>query len=190
MTKSQCQACGVTFKGIPLYCIKGGKQIEACPTCYKKLDEIYRKTSCLACVFFNVSTCDLFKTDLDEPYINSTTCNFFTTDTNPETISKARIQKFEMSGRFEDAAREYEKLGLHQKASEAKLRAKSQPTPISDVKELVVQLTKRGQTITYYCCHCGERLKVGAKNPVQEVCPHCKYDLGIIDLAKLINHHA
>jgi hypothetical protein len=189
MTKSECQACGATFRGIPLYTVKNGKQIEACPNCYKKLHEEYQKTSCLACVFFNSGTCELFSTELDEPYINSATCNFFTTDTNPEAASKARIKKLEMSGRFEDASKEYEKLGLTQKAQEAKEKAKHQPAPSMDLNELIAQLTERGQTFTYYCVHCGEPLKIGAKQEPQKTCPGCKYDLSAINLAKLISQH-
>jgi hypothetical protein len=189
MTKSQCQACGNTFRGIPLMTVKEGKQIEACPTCYKKLDEEYRKTSCLACAFFNASTCELFSTDLDEPYINSATCEFFTTGTNPEAVAKARIKKFEMSGRFEDAARELEKIGMTEEAEKAKEKAKHRPASTSDLNELIAQLTQRGQTLTYYCIHCGEPLKVGAKQEALKTCPNCKYDLSAIDLAKLINQH-
>ena len=189
MTKSQCQACGTTFRGIPLMTVKDGKQIEACPNCYKKLDEQYRKTSCIACVFFNSGACELFSTDLDEPYINSATCNFFTTDTNPEAAAKARIKKFEMSGRFEDVAREFEKLGMNNEAEEAKKKAKHQPAPSMDLNELIAQLTNRGQTLTYYCAHCGEPLKVGAKQEPQKTCPSCKYDLSAINLAKLISQH-
>ena len=189
MTKSQCQVCNATFRGVPLYTVKGTKQVEVCPSCYKTLDEIYRKTSCLACVFFNASNCELFSTELDEPYINSATCTYFTTDTNPVTVSKARIKKFEMTGKFEDAAKEYEKLGLTVHAEEAREKAKHQPKPSNDINELLLQLTRHGQTITYYCCHCGEPLKVGAKQEVQKNCPHCKYDLTLIDMARLINQH-
>ncbi len=169
--------------------VKDGKQIEACPNCYRKLDEEYRKTSCLACVFFNASTCELFGTELDEPYVNSATCSFFTTDTNPEAASKAKIKKFEMSGRYEEAAKEYEKIGLNLQASEARAKSQNQPAPSNNVDELVSQLKGRGQTLTYYCVHCGESLKVGAKQEPQTTCPKCKYDLSAIDMAKLINQH-
>jgi rubrerythrin len=189
MTKSQCQACGTTFRGIPLYTVKDGKQIEACPSCYKKYDELYRKTSCLACVFFNSGTCELFSNELDEPYVNSSKCDYFTTDTSPNAASKARVKKFELSGRFEDAAREYEKMGLTAHAEEAREKAKNQPAAPTDLNELLDVLAKRGQTITYYCVHCGETLKVGAKQETQKSCPHCKYDLSAIDLAKLISQH-
>jgi len=189
MTKSQCQVCGAEFRGIPLNTVNEGKQVETCPSCYKKLDEVYRKTSCLACAFFNSGNCELFSTELDEPYVNSATCTFFTTDKKPEVVAKARIKKFEMSGRFEDAARELEKLGLTEEAAKAKEKAQNQPAPTNDINELIAQLSQRGQTLTYYCVHCGEPLKVGAKQEIQKSCPKCKYDLSAIDMAKLINQH-
>jgi hypothetical protein len=183
-----CQVCGVNFRGIPLNTVKDGKKVEVCPACYRKLDEEYRKNSCLACVFFNVSTCELFGTELDEPYVNSATCEYFTTNPDPATVSKARIKKFEMTGRYEDAAKEYEKIGMPEKAAEARSMGKV-AVPVTDLNELVKQLSERGQAITYYCCHCGEPLKIGAKHEVLKTCPSCKYDLTVIDLAKLINQH-
>jgi hypothetical protein len=189
MTKSQCQVCGKTFGGIPLMTVKDGKQVEACPACYRTLNEIYQKTSCLACVFFNVSSCELFGTELEEPYVNSSSCGFFTTDENPEAVAKARIKKFEMTGRYEKAAQEYEKIGMPKKAQEMRRKAKDTPAVSLSFEELIAKLTERGQALTYYCCHCGEPLKIGAKNEALKNCPRCGYDLTVIDLARLINQH-
>jgi hypothetical protein len=189
MTKSVCQVCGETFRGIPLYSVSGGKQVEVCPPCYKKLDEAYRKNSCLACVFFNVGTCELYSTELEEPYVKNATCGYFTTSKDPEAISKAKIKKFELTGRYEDAAKEYETLGNSAKAEEMRRRAEKQPAAKLTLKELLEQLSERGQAVPYYCCHCGEKLKVGAKQEPQKSCPKCKGDLTVIDLAKLINQH-
>jgi hypothetical protein len=189
MTKSLCQVCGVTFRGIPLYTVNDGKRVEACPNCYKKLDEVYRNNSCLACVFFNEGTCELFSYELEEPYVKSASCDYFTTSVDPEVVAKARIKKHEMTGRFENAAKEYEKLGMMQKAEETRKKAKNLPPPSCDVNELVKQLDERGQSLTYYCCHCGEQLKIGSKHEPQKTCPKCNCDLTVIDLAKLINQH-
>ncbi len=189
MVKSVCQVCGSTFGGIPLNTVQNGKMVEACPACYKKLDAEYKKNSCLACVFFNVSTCELFSTELEEPYVNSATCEFFTTNPDPAAASKARIKKFEMTGCFEDAATEYEKMGKPDKAVEARNKSKVSAVPITDIDQLIKLLAKRGQTLTYYCVHCGEPLKVGANHEVLKNCPNCKYDLSAIDLPKVINQH-
>jgi rubrerythrin len=58
-----------------------------------------------------------------------------------------------------------------------------------NLNELIDQLTQRGQSLTYYCVHCGEPLKVGAKQEPQKTCPNCKYDLSAINLAKVISQH-
>ncbi|MCW3995318.1 MAG: hypothetical protein NWE98_04105 [Candidatus Bathyarchaeota archaeon] len=189
MTKSTCQVCGATFRGIPLITVKDTKQVEACPACYQKLDAEYRKNSCLSCVFFNSTSCELFGTELEEPYVQSQSCEFYTTNPDPQSVAKARIKKFEMSGRFEQAAQEYEKLGLPEKAEQTRRKTKDAPTEVKDVDALIEQLALRGQTLVYYCCHCGGLLRVGAKHKPQDTCPNCKYDLSAIDLAKLINQH-
>ncbi len=188
--KSQCQVCQASFRGIPLMTVKDGKQVEVCPACYKTLDEAYRKNSCYACVFFNSGTCELFGTDLEEPYTQKDTCGYFTTEDNPKAIGMAKIKKFEMTGRFEDAAKEYEKLDMPAKAAEERKKIKEAVPPQElDVDALVKQLAERGQALTYFCCHCGAALKVGAKNEILKNCPNCKYDLTVIDMGRLISQH-
>jgi rubrerythrin len=116
-------------------------------------------------------------------------CGYFTTNPDPTSIGLARIKKFEMTNRYEDAANEYEKLGMQQKAEEARRKAKNAAVRQLDITELVEQLAQRGQTLTYFCCHCGAPLKIGAKHEILKTCPNCKYDLTVIDTAKLINLH-
>ncbi|MCW4003340.1 MAG: hypothetical protein NWE95_05440 [Candidatus Bathyarchaeota archaeon] len=187
--KSNCQVCGATFKGIPLITVKDGKQVEACPVCFKKLDEEYKKNSCIACVFFNMGSCELFGTDLEEPYVQNKNCDYFSTDPDPTSMAKARIKKFELTGRFDKAAEEYEKLGMKEKAEEARKKVRDKPVRQSSVDEAISQLAERGQSLTYFCCHCGAALKVGANHPIQKTCPNCKYDLTVIDMARLISQH-
>ncbi len=167
MAKSICPVCGQQYRGIALITVKDGKEVEVCPTCYKTLDAEYRKNSCLACVFFHMGNCELFGTDLDEPYMQSAKCEFFTTSTDPSVISQVK-----------------EKAEVTRK----KTRDKVSSHPLT-IDELIAELTKRGQTLTYFCCHCGSPLKVGVKQEIQKTCPNCKYDLSAIDLAKLISQH-
>jgi len=90
MAKPICQVCGQTYRGIALITVKDGKEVEVCPVCYKALDAAYRKNSCLACVFFHVGTCELFGTELDEPYVQSARCEYFTT--NPDSAVVADVK--------------------------------------------------------------------------------------------------
>ncbi|MGD6850503.1 MAG: hypothetical protein ACQCN6_00405, partial [Candidatus Bathyarchaeia archaeon] len=160
MVKSICQVCNQPYRGIALNTVKDGKPVEVCPSCYKVLDAEYRKNSCLACVFFHSGLCELYGTELDEPYVQSARCEFFTTSKDPDVIAKAK----------EKAA-----------ATRKKLKDKSSK-PLT-LEELIAELTSRGQTLTYFCCHCGAPLKVGAKQEVQKSCPNCKYDLSAVDMA-------
>jgi hypothetical protein len=53
----------------------------------------------------------------------------------------------------------------------------------SSVKNLV----KSGQTLIYYCPHCGAPLKIEAKSSqIQKFCTRCRGDLGVLDMGKLV----
>jgi hypothetical protein len=164
--KSICQVCNQPYRGIPLNTVKEGKQVEVCPTCYKILDAEYRKNSCLACVFFQMGSCELFGTDLEEPYLQNLKCEFYTTSTDPQVVAAAK-----------------------EKAEKARKKVKENTKQPLTAEELVEELAKRGQTLTYFCCHCGVAIKVGANQKIQKSCPHCEYDLSIIDMAGLIKQH-
>ncbi len=163
--KSICQVCSQPYRGIPLSSVKDGKTVEVCPSCYKTLDAEYRKNSCLACVFFHMGSCTLFGTDLEEPYVQNAKCEFFTTSTDPTVVAQVK-----------------EKADVRKKIKET-------PSCPLTINELIEELQKRGQTLTYFCCHCGSALKVGANQEIQKTCPHCNYDLSAIDLTKLISQH-
>ena len=163
--KSICPICNSSYRGIPLSTIKDGQQVEVCPTCYKTLDAEYRKNSCIACVFFHIGSCELFGTELEEPYLQSARCEFYTTSTDPATVAAVK-----------------------QKADAARKKSKENTRPLT-LQELIDELDKRGQILTYFCCHCGAPLKVSAKQEIQKNCPNCKYDLSAIDVAKLISQH-
>jgi hypothetical protein len=164
--KSICQVCNQPYRGIPLNTVKNGKTVEACPSCYKTLDAEYRKNSCLACVFFHMGSCELFGTDLEEPYVQNVNCEFYTTSTDPAVVAEVK-----------------------EKAASARKKLKENPKHPLTLDELIEELAKRGQALTYFCCHCGTALKVGANQEIQKECPRCKYDLSIVDMAGLIKQH-
>jgi hypothetical protein len=166
MVKNVCQVCSLEYRGIPLNSVKDGKEVQVCPSCYKTLDAEYRKNSCIACVFFNKGSCELYSTELDEPYVQNLKCEFFTTSTDPAVVAKAK-----------------------EKVEASRKKLKENPSRPLTIDELVGELSNRGQTLTYFCCHCGAPLKVGAKQEPQTTCQNCKYDLSAIDLAKLISQH-
>jgi hypothetical protein len=165
--KSTCPVCGQEYRGIALNTVKAGKAVEVCPSCYKTLDAEYRKNSCYACVFFQSGACDLYGTELDEPYLQSATCEGFTTSKDPSVVAHAKERA--------EAARKHR-------------REQHLAKPLS-FDEAIAELNKKGQTLTYYCCHCGVPLKVGGSVEVQKTCPKCKNDLSVIALGKLISQH-
>lgn len=166
MAKLTCPVCGQQYRGVPLNTVKDGKAVEACPNCYKTLDAEYRKNSCIACVFFHLGTCELYGTELDEPYLQNAKCDSFTTSKDPSVIERAK-----------------ERAEAERKDRKEKFK---EPLPLD---EAIAELNKKGQTLTYFCCHCGTALKVGGKEELKKTCPKCSNDLSVIDLAKLICQH-
>jgi transcription initiation factor IIE alpha subunit len=76
------------------------------------------------------------------------------------------------------------------KANPDKKKNKELTQTQKEAVALVKNLSQKGQTLTYYCCHCGAPLKIGARAPeIQKTCPRCKGDLEIIDLSKFIKQH-
>jgi len=65
------------------------------------------------------------------------------------------------------------------------------PKPRSDTNAQLKNLVKSGQTLTFYCPHCGVPLKVGAKAAqIQKFCTACRGDLSVVDLSKFIEQHS
>ena len=76
------------------------------------------------------------------------------------------------------------------KANPDKKKDKELTQMQKEAAALVKNLADKGQTLTYYCCHCGAPLKIGARAPeIQKTCPRCKGDLEIINLSKFIKQH-
>ena len=166
MPKPTCPVCQQQYRGIALTTVKDCKEVEVCPSCYKTLDAEYRKTSCMACVFFQTGTCGLYGTELDEPYVQSARCEYFTTNTDPQVIEAVK-----------------------QKAEVSRKKLKQNSSKPLTIDELIAELAQRGQTLTYFCPHCGAALKVGAKQEIQLSCPNCKLDLSALNMQKLISQH-
>jgi hypothetical protein len=113
-----------------------------------------------------MGSCEIFGTDLEEPYVQSAKCEFFTTSTDPAVVAAAK-----------------------KKAEAERKKIKETLKRPLTVEELIAELSRRGQTLTYFCCHCGAALNVGANQEVLKECPRCKYDLTIVDMAGLIRQH-
>ena len=169
-----------------------GEERTYCADCYWKIDKEYKqKKSCDDCAYYNDESCKKTGTQLSPViigfnayFVKAENCNNFSTD---KQTFVDETKELEAKGQYEQAARQYEKLNMQEEAEAA--RKKIPVSPIN-LEGLVKTLAKKGQTITYYCVHCGAPIKIGAKaTKIQDTCPICGGDLGLIDLGKLVEQH-
>jgi hypothetical protein len=170
-----------------------GEERSYCADCYWKVEKQYKaKQSCEDCSYFAVDKCKKRGEKLEPVTVGYNTyfvqaegCGDFSND---KDVVVAEIKKLEAQGKYEEAAAGYDRWGMREEANAAMSKARR---PTVETVASVKTLMKTGQTVTYYCPHCGAQLKVGAKAPqVQKFCTRCKGDLSVIDLNKLIEQHA
>jgi NAD-dependent SIR2 family protein deacetylase len=171
----------------------GREERSYCADCYWKIDKEYKgKKNCEECSYFSNEKCKKKGKPLEPVtvgyntyFVQAEKCGDFSTD---KEVALGEIKKLMAQGQFEEAALGYEKLGMDDEAEEAR---KKIPAPSVNSEAQVKVLAKRGQTLTYYCPHCGAPLKIGAKAPlIQKTCPSCRGDLEVINLGKLIKQHS
>jgi hypothetical protein len=190
-----CYACGKTSKGnMPIAKIDGEER-SYCADCYWKLEKQYKgRKTCEECAHFSDEICKKTNETLvpvtigfNLYYVRAENCGYLSTD---KEAFIEEIKKLEAAGCYEEATIEYEKLGMKEEAEAAEKKITSRPKRPFDKSDQVQSLVRKGKTLTYYCCHCGAPVKIGAKSPkVQKTCPNCKGDLEVIDLIKLIKQH-
>jgi len=188
---SKCRSCGKTSRGDMPKATINGQEHSYCADCLWKLDKEYKgKKNCEECSHFSKEKCKKTGKKLLSATVGfstyfpeAETCHSFSTD---KQVILEEIRKLELAGKYEEVVAEYERLGMQNEAEKAKKKI----VPI-DIKAQIKTLAAKGQTINYYCCHCGESLKIGVKaTEIQTVCPKCKGDLEIINLGKLIRQHS
>ena len=167
--KFQCCGCTKTFGGSGLIVTMDGEKRTYCSDCLWTLRREYdQKKTCEGCGYFNADSCEKTSTQLvpvaigiNTYFVQAEKCKDYTTEKN-ET---------------------------HKTSQNKKKEKEVTPSNIS-ADDLVKKLAEKGQTITYYCCHCGAPLKIGAKSQeIKKNCPKCSCDLEVINLSKLIKKH-
>ncbi len=189
---AKCYGCGKESKGnMPTAKIDGDER-SYCADCYWKVEKEFKGLrNCEECSYFCEETCKKRGKKLKPVtvgynlyFVEAEKCGDFSTD---KDVALAEIKKLEAQGKFEEAASGYDKWGMDEQAEAAR---RKMPKPSVDVGARVKDLAKAGQTLTYYCPHCGAALTVGAKaTQVQKFCTGCRGDLSIIDLGKFIEQH-
>jgi hypothetical protein len=161
--RSECYGCKKSFSGKGLIVSLNGEERTYCAECLWKLQKEYdKKKTCEDCGYFDDGSCE----KIGKPLV-PVKAGFNTYFAQAETC------------------RDY---STDQKASSKKKNELTEEQ--KEATAIVKTLTEKRQTLTYYCCHCGAPLKIGAKAPeIQNTCPRCKGDLEIINLAKLIKQH-
>jgi rRNA maturation protein Nop10 len=169
-----------------------GEERTYCADCYWKLEKEYKgKRNCEECSYFSEEQCKRLGKRLEAVTVGYNTyfveaegCGDFSTD---KDVALDEVKKLMAQGQFEEAAAGYERLGMYDEAEAARRRM---PAPSANAADAVKALAKRGQTLTYYCPHCGAPLKVGAKaTQIQRTCPSCGGDLEVVKLGELIKQH-
>lgn len=161
--RSECYGCKKSFSGKGLIVNLNGEEQTYCADCLWKLQKEYaKKKTCEDCSYFDEESC--------------------------EKIGKALVPVKAGFNTYFAQAETCRNYSTDQKASSKKKNELTEAQ--KEAAALVKTLSEKGQNLTYYCCHCGAPLKIGAKAPeIQNTCPRCKGDLEIIDLAKFIKHH-
>ena len=162
--KNECRGCKKSFSGSGLTVNINGNEQMYCADCYWKLQAEYnKKKTCEDCGFFDEESCEK----------------------NKKTLVPAKIG-------FNSYFVEAEKCRdfTTEKKGNPKKKEKELSQTQKEKVALVKNLSEKGQTLTYYCCHCGAPIKIGAKAPeIQDTCFRCKGDLEIVNLAKFIKQH-
>jgi len=190
----RCEVCGKKFSGSGLSLTLDGKQMTFCADCYTRIREEYgKKKNCDDCTHFDEDSCKLSGSKLTptsigymDYFVQAEKCVYYKEEVESEQKDVVNLKK---AGSYDEAAQMREKLGMPERK---RLRQKREEITASreDLNSLIRQLVDRGQTLTYYCCHCGTPLEVGAKSEeVLKICPNCGYSLEVIDMAELINQH-
>ncbi len=188
----KCYRCGKESRGGMPTARIGGQVRTYCADCYWKIENEYKsKRSCDECSFFVEETCkkkgkklDAIVVGFNDYFVEAEKCRDFSTD---KDAAVGEIKKLEAQGKYEEAAEGYDRWGM---TAEAETVRGKMPEPSGNIEALLKDLTKSGQTLTYYCPHCGAPVKIGAKSPqMQKFCSRCRGDLGVVDLGKFIEQH-
>ena len=160
--RSECYSCKKSFSGSGLIVSINSKEQTYCADCLWKLQKEYaQKKNCEECGYFDEESCRKIGKAL-VPVKAGFNTYFVDAETcrNFSTEQKMGKKKNELTEEQKEAA------------------------------ALVKKLQEKGQNLTYYCCHCGAPLKIGAKSSeIQNTCPRCQGDLEVINFAKFIKQH-
>jgi len=161
--RSECYDCKKSFSGSGLIVSINSEQVTYCADCFWKVRAEYdKKKTCEGCSYFHEESCEKIGKALTPVKVGF----------NEYFVQAETCRDYSTDKKV--SSKKKNQLNEAQKEAEA----------------LVKILLEKRQNLTYYCCHCGAQLKIGVKAPeIQNTCPRCRGDLGIINLAKFIKQH-
>ncbi len=100
-----------------------------------------------------------------------------------------RAQKMLQAEDFEGAAREYEALGMWDKAAEARRRDHMVTQVSVNLNQLIEQLKASGITTNYTCPSCGSRIPIAGDTNIASLatCSYCGSVIRTTDLADFLS---
>jgi len=116
---------------------------------------------------------------------------------SPENAATMRIyameaERLRAAGRLDDAAAEYERLGLLEEAGRLREQARTQIVKNInvDVNQLLDQVRREGLVLAYKCPSCGGRLKISGDTGASSlrVCSHCGNTLDVKSIEDFLKH--
>lgn len=136
---------------------------------------------------FNVN----FEVDHSNKYLSGAYANSFL-EGLVKHIRLTVAKNLTTAGRFEDAAKLFEKLRMYEEAG--RIRAKTGEIRIRkmevslDINSLLGQLKEGGIVVVYRCPNCGGNLKIGKDTSVESLkqCSHCGSKIETMDLADFL----
>jgi hypothetical protein len=161
----ECCGCKKSFSGSGLVVTANGQEKVYCANCFWPIKkEFEKKKTCEDCGLFHEDSCK--KTGEALVPVKAGFNSYFV---KAETCKDYTTER---------------------KTGPDKKKEKEVTPSQKEAAALAKKLSEKGKTLTYYCCHCGAPLKLGAKaSEIQKTCPRCKGDLEIINLSKFIKQH-
>jgi hypothetical protein len=118
-----------------------------------------------------------------------TECGMMLDSQGLEALKEA--EKAETDGRFEESARLFDELKMHDRAGHVrdKYRRGSIKAPDLEATQLLQQLRAGGFAIPYKCTHCGARIRFDKDRNAEKffICEHCHQTLEPFDLEKVLS---
>lgn len=101
-----------------------------------------------------------------------------------------RAEEAENAGRFEESARRFDELQMHERAGQARdqCRRLSIKDQNLDANQLLRHLQTGGFVIPYKCTHCGARIRFDKDRSAERffICEHCDATLDAFDLQRAL----